>query len=60
MVLFIICVTSAGTPVIALPNGTVPCNKQLVSLAETIKPKIRDLIDHSNMVCIIVDVVLFT
>lgn len=41
-----------GTPVMILPNGPAPSNKQLVVLAEKIKPLIRDLIDHANMVSV--------
>jgi hypothetical protein len=33
-----------------LPNGPAPSNKNLVELAEKLKPLIRDLLDHSNMV----------
>lgn len=39
-----------GTPVMILPNGPAPSNKKLVDLAEKLKPLIRDLIDHANMV----------
>ncbi|KAK3102885.1 hypothetical protein FSP39_014678 [Pinctada imbricata] len=38
-----------GTKVMILPNGPAPCNKKLVTLAERIKPLIRELIDHANM-----------
>ena len=41
-----------GTPVMILPNGPAPSNKKLVVLAEKIKPLIRDLIDHANMVSV--------
>ena len=46
-----------GTPVMILPNGPAPSNKKLVVLAEKIKPLIRDLIDHANMVS--VDIVAY-
>lgn len=39
----------SGTPVMILPNGPAPSNKKLVVLAEKLKPLIRDLIDHANM-----------
>jgi len=41
---------SPGTEVFALPNGSVSINKGLKDISEQIKPYIRDLIDHSNMV----------
>ncbi|KAJ8313614.1 hypothetical protein KUTeg_008175 [Tegillarca granosa] len=38
----------SGTHVMVLPNGMAPCNKKLATLAETVKPMIRELIDHAN------------
>lgn len=45
-----LCYRFVGTPVMILPNGPAPSNKKLVVLAEKLKPLIRDLIDHANMV----------
>ncbi|XP_061179916.1 proteasome activator complex subunit 3-like [Saccostrea echinata] len=39
----------SGTKVMVLPNGPAPCNKKLVVIAEKLKPLIRDLMDHTNM-----------
>ncbi|XP_048755782.1 proteasome activator complex subunit 3-like [Ostrea edulis] len=39
----------SGTRVMILPNGPAPSNKNLAALAEKLKPLIRDLLDHSNM-----------
>lgn len=43
-------VTSEGTRVYALPNGTVPCNKPLSDLIHLVKPHIRELVEDSNLV----------
>jgi hypothetical protein len=40
----------SGTKVMALPTGTVPCNKQLCSVVSTVKPHIRQLIEDANLV----------
>ncbi|XP_062569689.1 proteasome activator complex subunit 3-like [Saccostrea cucullata] len=42
-------VLMSGTRVMVLPNGPAPCNKKLVVIAEKLKPLIRDLMDHTNM-----------
>ena len=39
-----------GTKVMALPSGTVPCNKHLCSVVGTVKPHIRQLIEDANLV----------
>lgn len=38
-----------GTKVMALPSGTVPCNKHLCSVVGTVKPHIRQLIEDANL-----------
>ncbi|XP_046328033.1 proteasome activator complex subunit 3-like isoform X2 [Haliotis rufescens] len=40
----------SGTRVLALPNGLAPCNKHIVDLSEKMKPLIRDLIEHANLI----------
>lgn len=40
----------AGTKVMCLLNGVVPCNRHILELIDLIKPKIRDLADDSNVV----------
>lgn len=44
-----------GTKVMILPTGSVPTNKELVELVETVKPHIRKLVEDSNRVCIFLD-----
>nr|CAD7260825.1 unnamed protein product [Timema shepardi] len=39
----------AGTKVMALPSGLVPCNKQLSDLVLVVKPHIRQLIEDTNL-----------
>jgi proteasome activator subunit 3 (PA28 gamma) len=39
-----------GTKVMALPTGTVPCNKQLCDVVGVVKPHIRQLIEDANLV----------
>jgi proteasome activator subunit 3 (PA28 gamma) len=39
-----------GTKVMALPSGTVPCNKHLCNVVGTVKPHIRQLIEDANLV----------
>lgn len=39
-----------GTKVMALPTGTVPCNKQLCDLVYVVKPHIRQLVEDANLV----------
>ncbi|XP_068154791.1 proteasome activator complex subunit 3 [Drosophila tropicalis] len=38
-----------GTPVLALPTGTVPCNKPLCEMITVVKPIIRKLVEDSNL-----------
>ncbi|XP_018562255.1 proteasome activator complex subunit 3 [Anoplophora glabripennis] len=38
-----------GTKVMILPSGSVPTNKQLVDLVESVKPHIRKLVEDSNL-----------
>ncbi|XP_021938452.1 proteasome activator complex subunit 3 isoform X2 [Zootermopsis nevadensis] len=38
-----------GTKVMALPTGTVPCNKQLCELVYVVKPHIRQLVEDANL-----------
>jgi proteasome activator subunit 3 (PA28 gamma) len=39
-----------GTKVMALPTGTVPCNKHLCDVVAVVKPHIRQLIEDANLV----------
>ncbi|XP_044250138.1 proteasome activator complex subunit 3 [Drosophila takahashii] len=39
----------AGQPVLALPAGTVPCNKPLCEMIKVVKPIIRKLVEDSNL-----------
>lgn len=39
-----------GTKVMALPSGSVPCNKHLMEVVQIVKPHIRRLIEDSNLV----------
>ncbi|CAH1788499.1 unnamed protein product [Owenia fusiformis] len=39
-----------GCRILGLPNGTSPSNKHISSLLDQVKPYIRDLIDHANMI----------
>lgn len=39
-----------GTKVMALPTGSVPCNKHLLEIVQIVKPHIRRLIEDSNLV----------
>ncbi len=41
----------AGSKVYALPGGVVTCNTHIVEIVDTIKPLLRELIDHANKVC---------
>jgi len=38
-----------GTKVVILPTGSVPTNKHLVDLVESVKPHIRKLVEDSNL-----------
>ncbi|KAH8289624.1 hypothetical protein KR054_008139 [Drosophila jambulina] len=38
-----------GVPVLALPSGTVPCNKPLCDMIKVVKPIIRKLVEDSNL-----------
>ncbi|KAH8345207.1 proteasome activator complex subunit 3 [Drosophila kikkawai] len=38
-----------GVPVLALPTGTVPCNKPLCDMIKVVKPIIRKLVEDSNL-----------
>lgn len=40
---------TAGTKVMVLPNGPVPCNKPLCDLICIVKPYIRQLLEDSNL-----------
>lgn len=40
-----------GSKVYALPGGIVTCNTYIVDIVNTIKPLLRELIDHANKVC---------
>ncbi|XP_070135478.1 proteasome activator complex subunit 3 [Drosophila bipectinata] len=39
----------SGQPVLALPSGTVPCNKPLCDMIKVVKPIIRKLVEDSNL-----------
>ncbi|KAH8315975.1 hypothetical protein KR074_009818 [Drosophila pseudoananassae] len=39
----------SGQPVLALPSGTVPCNKPLCEMIKVVKPIIRKLVEDSNL-----------
>ncbi|KAH8374148.1 proteasome activator complex subunit 3 [Drosophila serrata] len=39
----------SGVPVLALPSGTVPCNKPLCDMIKVVKPIIRKLVEDSNL-----------
>lgn len=39
-----------GTRVYSLPNGSVHCNKPLCDLIHIVKPRIRQLVEDSNLV----------
>lgn len=39
----------SGQPVLALPTGTVPCNKPLCEMIKVVKPIIRTLVEDSNL-----------
>ncbi|XP_065339587.1 proteasome activator complex subunit 3 isoform X2 [Cloeon dipterum] len=39
----------AGTKVMALINGSVPCNKNLCNLVTKVKPHVRQLVEDSNV-----------
>lgn len=43
-------ISQDGTKVCILPSGTVPTNKHLVNLVESVKPHIRKLVEDSNLV----------
>lgn len=45
--------TVDGTKVYILPNGSVPCNKPLSDLIHIVKPHIRELVEDSNLVSIL-------
>lgn len=38
-----------GTKVLALPRGTVPCNKHIIEMADLAKPHIRQLVEDTNL-----------
>lgn len=38
-----------GCKVLVLPNGTVPCNRHVVEIVDIVKPKIKQLVEDSNM-----------
>lgn len=38
-----------GCKVLVLPNGSVPCNKHVVEIVDIVKPKIKQLVEDSNM-----------
>lgn len=39
-----------GTKVLALPSGPVTCNTILSKHIDTVKPFIRELVEHANLV----------
>lgn len=39
----------SGTKVLALPNGSVKCNKPICDLITVVKPFIRELVEDSNL-----------
>ncbi|XP_017487859.1 PREDICTED: proteasome activator complex subunit 3-like [Rhagoletis zephyria] len=39
----------AGSRVLVLPYGSVPCNKNIVALIDIVKPLIRQLVEDSNL-----------
>lgn len=39
----------SGTKVLALPSGTVTCNKPICDLITVVKPFIRELVEDSNL-----------
>lgn len=39
-----------GTKVLALPSGPVTCNSILSKHIDTVKPFIRELVEHANLV----------
>ncbi|XP_044753397.1 proteasome activator complex subunit 3 isoform X1 [Coccinella septempunctata] len=43
------CFSQDGTKVCILPTGSVPTNKHLVELVESVKPHIRKLVEDSNL-----------
>ncbi|XP_041449863.1 proteasome activator complex subunit 3-like [Drosophila obscura] len=38
-----------GCPVLALPNGSVSCNKSICQMIDVVKPIIRALVEHANL-----------
>ncbi|EDW39642.1 GL15090 [Drosophila persimilis] len=38
-----------GCPVLALPSGSVSCNQSICEIIDVVKPKIRALIEHANV-----------
>lgn len=48
-----------GTKVCILPSGSVPTNKHLLELVESVKPHIRKLVEDSNLVCSHINKLLF-
>lgn len=48
-----------GTKVMILPTGSVPTNKELVELVETVKPHIRKLVEDSNRVRILYSILIY-
>ncbi|XP_060528650.1 proteasome activator complex subunit 3 isoform X2 [Cylas formicarius] len=42
-------ISREGTNVMVLPGGSVPSNKNLVELVESVKPHIRKLVEDSNL-----------
>jgi len=41
--------TISGTKVLALPNGTAPCNKFISEIIDIVKPKVVQLVEDANM-----------
>lgn len=40
----------SGTPVLLLTNGPVPSNEKLKLMISVVKPHIKQLVEHSNVV----------
>lgn len=40
-----------GTPVMLLPEGSVPVNSKVVEIINIVKPQAIELIDYANNVC---------
>jgi len=41
-----------GTPVMLLPEGSVPVNSKVVEVINIVKPQAIELIDYANNVCL--------